>query len=336
MDNVDIRAVADVRGSFVQGTRGTLFLRVTDMQSNATDADPITCTVTDSNNNVITTGAPERAATGFYAYDWDIDPNLPTGKYDVSWNYTTDISRIEAQEVVIAPSSQQNPPSLYASRILEFRQSLEFMITCAQNIPVYSEPAKASGDKKAYMFSFPRWNQTAGCRIYLNDDIVTGGITINYFKGSIVFDNALTVYDRIKADYNFRWFTDQELDRFLSNAVSLVNLWPPVQMGVGLYNLPERFIPLVLYGAAVDAIRHMMMCLNFQQPQMVFGGPEAASKVYSNLEGLKKNYEETWQKGLDQKKNGPYVGLTKTIVTPEFALPGGRSRWFRYLFSNGT
>ena len=34
----------------------------------------------------------------------------------------------------------------------------------------------------------------------------------------------------------------------------------------------------------------------------------------------------------EQKKYGPYVGLTKTVTAPEFTLPGGRSRWFRYLF----
>jgi hypothetical protein len=331
-----IRAVADKRGSFIQGNRSTLFLRVTNLDGNPIDANPITCTITNDVGDIVATGTPERASTGFYAFDWDIADSLPVGDYGVSWEYTTDYPRIEVQEIVVAPGSTANPPSLYASRILEFRQSLELMITCAQNIPVYSEPAKASADYMNYMFSFKRWNQSPGCRIYVNDLIVTSGVTVNYFTGSITFDEPLTSYDKVKADYNFRWFSDEELDRFLSNAMHLVNLWPPVQRNLSLYNVDDRFIPLILYGAAVDAIRHMMMCLQFQEPQMVFGGAEAASKVYSNLEGLKKNYEETWNAGIEQKKNGPYVGLTRTIVTPEFALPGGRSRWFRYLFSNGA
>ena len=73
------------------------------------------------------------------------------------------------------------------------------------------------------------------------------------------------------------------------------------------------------------------MCLQFQQPQEVFGGPDAARQAFQNLETLKKNYEGDFNLLLEQKKYGSYVGLTKTVVTPEYTLPGGRSRWFRYL-----
>ena len=46
---------------------------------------------------------------------------------------------------------------------------------------------------------------------------------------------------------------------------------------------------------------------------------------------MKKNYEGDWEKLVEQKKLGPYPS-SKLIVTPEYTLPGGRSRWFRYLF----
>jgi hypothetical protein len=50
---------------------------------------------------------------------------------------------------------------------------------------------------------------------------------------------------------------------------------------------------------------------------------------------LKKNYEESFKGFLDAKKLGPYP-KSVAVVTPEYTLPGGRSRWFRYIFSGGT
>ena len=90
-----------------------------------------------------------------------------------------------------------------------------------------------------------------------------------------------------------------------------------------------------MMAASSDAIRSMLLSLMFQETQLVYGGADAAKNAFSQLESLKKNYEETWTKGLEQKKNGPYTGLTKMVVVPEYTLPGGRSRWFRNLFSTG-
>jgi hypothetical protein len=86
-----------------------------------------------------------------------------------------------------------------------------------------------------------------------------------------------------------------------------------------------------LYGAAKDALRQLMLCVNFQQPAQVFGGPEQAAKAFANFDTLKQNYEKDAEKLLEQKKLGPYP-KSRMVVTPEFTLPGGRSRWFRYLF----
>ena len=53
-----------------------------------------------------------------------------------------------------------------------------------------------------------------------------------------------------------------------------------------------------------------------------------ARQVIVNEEDLNKMYE--------QKKFGPYVGLTRMVVVPEYTLPGGRSRWFRYMFTGSN
>ena len=209
------------------------------------------------------------------------------------------------------------------------------MIYYTQAIPVYKEPAKKSRDNKTYAFTFPRWNQSPDCRVWLNDEIVTSEVAIDFNKGQVTFNQTLTEYDRVEAGYYFRWFSDDQLDRFLSNSLHILNSYPAVT-NFNLLNLDERWIPAVLYGAAVDALRYLMLSLQFQEPQLVFGGPDGAAKAYANFDSLKKNYEGTWTKLLEVKKLGPYKGLTRMVTVSAFSLPGGRSRWFRYLFSEGS
>jgi hypothetical protein len=334
-DSADtIRALADFRGSFTQNTTATLFLRITELDGGPKDAETITISILDRDGNTVSSGTPEKVELGFYAYDWSVPFNQTRGDYTVKWSYTVDDNdRTELQSIIVAADAVDT--LLYSGRVAEFRAALAILIHAVQSIPVYSEPAMPSADYKKYKFTFDKWNQSPGCRIYCNGQIVTGGITINYTKGEVSFDSALTEYDVIVSDYNFRWFSDEDLDRFLSNGIHKLNIFPPVTKRT-LNNVDDIYIPIVLYGAVVDAIRHVLLDLIVQQPQLVFGGPEAASKAAGQLESLKKNYEETWNKLLEQKKLGPYKGLTRLITTPPFALPGGRSRWFRYLFSGGS
>jgi hypothetical protein len=101
-------------------------------------------------------------------------------------------------------------------------------------------------------------------------------------------------------------------------------------------NLPDDWAGTIIDIACSYAIRNLMMRLLTLEAKLVFGGPEAAREMFSNLETLKKNYEEQAKEQLDKKKLGPYKGLTRMITTPSYTLPGGRSRWFRSLFSGGS
>lgn len=335
----NIRAVADSRGTFIQGSKSVVFLMLTDLDGNAQDADPISYTITDVNNNVVQTGTPEKAATGYYALDWNISPSQDAGTYTVLWSYSVQGNTgTELQSVVIAgvDSPQSSWPDLYSGRIQDFRGQLTFMIRSAQSIPVYNEPAKPTTDFLTYNWTFPRWNQSAGVRVYRNRVPVTTGFTVNYFDGNIKFDQPLTQFDRVTATYNFRWFKDEELDRFLSNSLHIVNFYPAIT-NYSLMNLPDQYIGIVLWGAAVDAFRHMMTDILFQEPALVFGDEAAIERAFQRMETTKKNYEDMFTKALDTKKySRNYVGLTRGIVVPEYTLPGGRSRWFRYLFSSNN
>lgn len=329
-----IRAVADSKGRYKPGSTAFLYLRITTIDGVPIDCSDVNITVRDNSGSTITEGSPDKPAEGFYVYEWAIDAEQTPGDYSVTWDYTIDnVTYYEAQEIIVAEDIDLTS-KVYSPNAIAFREALSYYLQCAQCIPVYYEQAKPSHDNKTYRFTFPRWNQTTGVKIYRNNKIMNSGIEINYFKGEVVFDSALTKYDMVHADYSFRWFSDEELSQFIENACKDFNTYPPFtryQVTVNPY-VPDIFMPAVLRKAAIDAIRKLMLCLQFQQPQQVFGGAEGASKAFSNFETLKKNYEADWQKSADNKKLGAYP-RTMVISTPEYSLPGGRSRWFKYLFS---
>lgn len=333
LDNSDIRAVSSFAGTFAQGLLATFLLKVTNFDGNPINAENIYIEIYEPDGTLVSldNNIPEHVDTGFYVIDWEIPSDQTEGHHRLIWYYVVDdIEKVEIQNVVISEKSNNTDTNWYSGRELEFKLALEHHLSCSQNIPVYYEQAKPSRDKKTFNFTFKNWNQSPGVRIYRNGNLVNSGATVDYFEGKVIFDNALLPQEEVHADYNFRWFSDEDLVRYLLNAILILNTYTP-HSAYDMVDLPNRYIPAVLYGAAKDALRQLMMCLNFQQPAQVFGGTENAQKAFSNFEALKQNYEKDWEKLLEQKKFGPYP-RTRMVVTPEFTLPGGRSRWFRYLF----
>lgn len=328
-----VQAVADYRGSFLQGKLTTLMLKTTSFEGRAMDPGSISISIRDEEDAEVVAGIPEKIANGFFIYDWAISSEQEPGPYTAVWSYSAEGQTFNVYQgiIVIADGTGPEAYSPYSERIASMRASLDYHLGQAQAIPVYDVEGVVAEDQQTVRFTFPRWNQNHRTRIYRNGKLVTSGITINYFRGEVMFDEPMhDKYDRVTADYNFRWFPDEELDRFLSNGIHIVNAAPPA-MSRNLLNIEDRYIPAVLYGATIDALRHLILDLQFQEPQEVFGGPEMANKAAAMFETLKKNYEGTFKMLLDFKKVGPYKGLTKVISVPEFTLPGGRSRWFRYM-----
>lgn len=320
-----IRAVADSKGRYKPGSTAFIYLRITTIDGVPIDCSDVNITIRDNSGSTIIEDSPDKPTEGFYVYEWIIDEYQLPGDYSVTWDYTIDnVMYYEAQEIVVAEDVDLTS-KVYSPNAIAFREALSYYLQCAQCIPVYYEQAKPSHDNKTYRFTFPRWNQTTGVKIYRNNKIMNSGIEINYFKGEVVFDSTLTKYDMVHADYSFRWFSDEELSLFLENACNDFNTYPPFtryKLTVNPY-IPDIFLPAVIRKAAIDAIRKLMLCLQFQQPQQVFGGADGASKAFSNFETLKKNYEADWEKSATNKRLGPYP-KTMVISTPEYTLPGGR------------
>lgn len=321
------------QGTFAQGTNNSLFLKLTKLDSAPLLATDVTITLTNPSADIVVNAEPAiTISNGYYAYIWEIASDAEVGKYNLEWSYNDgDSFNTVSQEVVV--NDRPDTQSIYFGQVRDLLVALEYHIRPTMNIPVYFEQGRANKDNSVFSFTFPRWNQSAGVRIYRNQTIVEEGFSADYFRGKVTFDVPLSTYDIINADYNFRWFDDDQLYRFLANAIGRFNFAAP-RSYYTLNSVPNEIIGAVLYGAAADAIREIMLSLSFQEPQLVFGGPEKASNMMGSLDTLKKNYEESVKSYLDNKKLGPYP-KSRGIVVPEYTLPGGRSRWFRYIFTSG-
>lgn len=327
-------------GTFVQGSTASFILKFFDILGHSFDPSSITVEILDPSDTVLDTiSGITKIDVGEYAVDYTIESDATTGSYTLRYTFISEtVSGSETRsidEIFVVIQAGEAGSILTETQKLVMREYLETLIRTTQRIPVINEQVKWNKTRTLAKLTFGNWNQPAGAKVYRNNTLITSGFEIDYLKGEIQFDYALEDSDIVNVDYNFRWFTDTELSVFMSAAIMRLNAYPPVTNYTFGY-VPNQWVFLSMYGAAIDAIRTLIMDLIHQQPQIVFGGPEMVQKILDVLDGQKKNFEEDLKTVLDLKKYGPYTGLTKMVIVPEMTLPGGRSRWFRYLFSNGS
>jgi hypothetical protein len=268
--------------------------------------------------------------TGLYYYDYVIPNSLAVNTYTVRFSGTilgTPTANSLYLQVIAAGSPYGAPSQSQAAAVA----ALERYIRCAQHIPVEAELARISYDRTEAQLQWPRWNLTNPI-IRRNDRIIESGFAIDFDIGKITFGSSLHETDKVDASYIFRWFSQEELVGFLNDAMNRINIEAP-GTEYTLDNMPSQLMGVLLHGAASQAIQAMMMCLQFQKPKTVFGGADEAAKAFGNLNTLKENHEKMFNEDRRKFKIARYPRIAAT-VSPEFTLPGGKSRWFRYLFSS--
>jgi len=333
-NNAYLNVTPEEKGSFVQGSLANIFLQVSDIKGEPVDPEDIDVEIADKADMKVSfrgSESPTKVTKGIYVFEWAIDKNQSPGQYVATWTYVVNgQTYTEKQQIVVVAKGRNH--SMYNSIKNYYREALTNKIACAQKIPVYREQASRTDEPNKVHFTFPRWNQVIGTKIYRNENtVLTKGVSINYLDGVVEFDDGVvTHYDTISASYNFRWFTDEQLDGFIQESIDAYNHTTPFSH-YDITTLPLRSSYPVITKAAVDAIRELIFCLMFQEPQQVFGGAEMAQQVRGDLETLKRNYEEDVKYFFDQKKLGPYPSMVLVSI-PEYTLPGGRSRWFRSMF----
>lgn len=323
-------------GSFIVGTSAVFYFTFVNLRGMHYDPSAFTIEIFDPDGvSIGTDDYLDKIITGEFAYVWTIPSTYASGTYTLTLTYTvetesgpTDEIHSESFVVVERGTSSNNLTFMR----LTYRAFLESMIGYIQRIPVWHEIIRFNDRAKTQGYlSFPRWNQSAGTRIWLNGEMMESGYTIDYINGRVTFEHDISDEDELICNYNFRWFSDLELDDFIEQGINYTNIWPP-QQGWNITNIPDPWILTAELAAAVFVLQRWMLDILFQEPAKIFGGLERANEIFNHMNELKKNYEDRLDKMLDHKKNFPYLGLTHTVTIPEFTLPGGRSRWFRYLF----
>lgn len=323
------------KGSFIVGTTGLFFLTFSDINGVLFNPSDIDLTILDSDAaEVDTIDNADWLELGEYVTEWQIPSDQDPGLYTLQVNYVLGSSTESFTETF---SVQEVNATVLAPEVIIYRKLLETYIGHSQRIPVFHEIGRLNETLTTASFSFPRWNQPSGVRVFVNGNVTTSGFTVDYLKGEITFSSILSQYDEIQASYTFRWFTDDELDTFIQQAVQIFNQYTP-HTEYNISTLEANYTRAgvtVVHQASVFVFRRIIFDLHLQEPAKVFGGMDRADKLMGSLNSLKENIEEDLTKLYEQKAKGPYLGLTKTVTVPEFTLPGGRSRWFRYLFKGG-
>ncbi len=273
--------------------------------------------------------------TGFYFYDYPIPNSLPVNTYTVVITGTVlGVPTSMSIYLMVVQAGIQTPVSASQSAI-ELIAALDRYIGCAQHIPVYREVGFKNKTGTQVRFTWPRWN-LANHIIRLNGEQIEDGFVIDLDTANVTFDVPLHSTDVVDASYNFRFFQQIDLLGFINDAISQINVEPPQDRAYTIDTFPEIFVGVLLQGAAANCMKRLLFCLAFQEQQTIFGGPENAKNAMDTFKTLKENFEKSFSEDKKTlKTKGRYPGIS-AIVQPEYTLPGGRARWFRYLFSSGV
>lgn len=327
-------------GTYAQGTIGTFI--VTTIRGKGEPAgfqNPyIRIESTDGTSTILASTPMTRAPESYYFYDWEVPSSLTPDTYKVIFSADLEDQTFEKAQIitVIANSGIPTQEILTSNAESELLVGLYYMIKSTQEIPVENEQAKISANGLKATFTFDKWNVFYNkTKIYRNFEEVNSGYTINYDTGEVIFSSALGEHETVQADYNFSWFGSEEMATFLSFSLNEINMVPPGSSKT-LANAPVTWYPAIVYGAAKNVYRRLIHDLSYQQPKLVYGWDGTADggtwkDAVENFRTLKENYEGDFEDAAKNAKRNtwPSIGI---VVAPEFTMPGGRSRWFRYLY----
>lgn len=274
--------------------------------------------------------------TGLFYYDYVIPLTMPVNTYTIYITGTVlGVPTAMSVYLQVLPAGSPTPASASQKAIGLVAALADRYLECAMHVAVNRELGRKNRDGTKVTFSWPYWN-LSNHTIFLNDEQIETGYTIDLDTAVVTFDIPLHETDRVDASYNFRMYTQNQLLGYISDAIGQINAEPPQDRAYTVDTFPDTFVGILMQGAAANALQKMLWCINFQPTQTIFGGGEFAQNASNNFRALKENFEKRFTEDKKTlKTKGPYPKIS-AIVQPEYTLPGGRSRWFRYLFSTNA
>tara|TARA_R110000824_G_scaffold148242_3_gene317871 strand:+ start:56364 stop:57845 length:1482 start_codon:yes stop_codon:yes gene_type:complete len=195
--------------------------------------------------------------------------------------------------------------------------------------------SKQSTFSTIYNCAYKNWNMDPRPVVRVNNRILDDNWHADY-DGKIYFDTLMAPEDQIHVQYSFAYFSEEELMSFLLFGLRMMNSVPPAsEQYFSLEIAPTAWDAGILLWAAQTALKRLIFGLNWQEKMVIYGRPEDAQSARAAFEGLYQSYAETWTEFSKNVKTRKLPGLG-IYITPEYTLPGGRSRWFRYMFKGGS
>ena len=285
----------------------------------------------------------QKENTGIWYVDWFVPEDAELGfYYDIwtwRWSADADVQNLTLRITVGAADEflnfQSNNLALKMSNkgvdmIKALKTNLVYDVA---NIPIYDELAHVISDTEL-SFGFGNWVDTFK-PILRNSIRNIGTGWTNDMNGRISLSTAMDPEDQFYASYHFSYFSDQEYFSFLNEGLYAMNAVPPATEAYSrIASMPFVWrYPVALYGA-IQALRRLIMATTMQEKQLIWGeAPQRAAEAYERYNGLLSEYLEIWKEVKSDAKSKKLPGMA-IYVQPEYTLPGGRSRWFRYLYKN--
>lgn len=207
--------------------------------------------------------------------------------------------------------------------------------TGATTINFTSVSKKGAKLSTVYGFAYRNWQQDPKPLVFLNKHKTDDGWHVDY-DGKIYWDSLMAPEDSVNINYQFAYFSKEELLSFLMLGLKQMNSIPPASDTYSsLESAPSVWDSAILIWAAITALKRLIFGWSFQEKRIVYGRPEEAAQALALWQDLYKSYQEIWIENAKNVKTRKLPGMLIN-VTPEYTLPGGRSRWFRYLFKTSA
>lgn len=194
-----------------------------------------------------------------------------------------------------------------------------------------SYTSKTSRFSTIYSLAYNNWNRDPRPIARVNNRLVDDGWFVDW-NGKVYFDGIMAPEDGVNMAYNFAYFSEEEILAFLGLGLQIMNATPPASIVYNSLNtMPGEWNAPVLLYAAITALKRLVFGLNFQEKMIIFGEPEQARQTIGTFQQLYQEYNTLWLEIKKNAKTQKLYGMAQ-ISMPEYTLPGGRSRWFRYMF----
>ena len=186
----------DVRfvGDFMAGKTAVLYFTFVDINGELFDPYNITITIYDpSGISVESAEDADKLEPGKYAHSWAIPATATPGVYSVKVDYEGEESSSFTEQFMIG--EVESTTAAIDPKLIALRNLLETFLGYTQRIPVFNEIGRLNAAKSTADFSFGRWNQPSGVRVFVNGKLARMNYTINYLKGRVIFrDEVITPF----------------------------------------------------------------------------------------------------------------------------------------------